>query len=459
MTKARILVVDDEANARSALSELLKQEGYAVDSSADGFKALAQFEECNPDLVLTDLKMPGMDGVELLKKLHELEPDLPVIVMTAFGAVETAVSAMRAGATDYLLKPLNVDELLVVVERALELLRLRKETASLRQHLDDRYKFEDIVGSSAEMQAIFKSVAQVAPSRATVLLSGESGTGKELVAAAIHHRSPRASGPYVRLHCAALAETLLESELFGHERGAYTGADRRRQGRFELANGGTLFLDEIGEIPPSTQVKLLRVLQEREFERVGGNQTIKVDVRVIAATNRDLAAMVEQGLFRQDLFYRLKVIEVRMPALRQRSSDVPALAMHFLNRYARENDKCIETISDAALARLASYNWPGNVRELENVMERAVVLANGERIELEDLPKELLPATEDGALPPIPGSTLTEIERYAILKTLEAFSGSTTKTAETLGISVRKIQYKLQEYAPSPKSESPPLEV
>jgi DNA-binding NtrC family response regulator len=401
--------------------------------------------------------MPGMDGVELLKKLHERDPELPVVVMTAFGAVDTAVSAMRAGATDYLLKPLNVDELLVIVERALELLSLRRETASLKKQLDERYRFENIVGSSAEMQSIFKSVAQVAPSRATVLLSGKSGTGKELVAAAIHHRSPRSKGPFVRLHCAALAETLLESELFGHERGAYTGADGRRLGRFELADGGTLFLDEIGEISPSTQVKLLRVLQEREFERVGGNQTIKVDVRVIAATNRDLAAMVEQGKFRQDLFYRLKVIEMRMPALRQRASDVPALAMHFLRRYARENDKGLDAISDAALARLRDYTWPGNVRELENVIERAVVLTSGDRIALEHLPNELLPAVRDGALPPIPGATLAEIERYAILRTLEAFAGSTSKTAEVLGISVRKIQYKLQEYAPAPKSEFPPL--
>ncbi|HEY6555680.1 MAG TPA: sigma-54 dependent transcriptional regulator [Polyangiaceae bacterium] len=457
MTKGRILVVDDEANARSALSELLRQEGYDVQASADGFKALAQVEEFAPDLVVTDLKMPGMDGVELLKKLHDDEPELPVVVMTAFGAVETAVAAMRSGATDYLQKPLNVDELLVVVERALELLRLRREASALRRQLDERYRFENIVGSSPEMQVIFKSVAQVAPSRATVLLSGESGTGKELVAAAIHHRSPRAASPFVRLHCAALAETLLESELFGHERGSYTGAGRRREGRFAQANGGTLFLDEIGEISPATQVKLLRVLQEREFERVGGNQTIKVDVRVVAATNRDLAAMVEQGKFRQDLFYRLKVIELRMPPLRQRSSDVPALALHFLKRYAAENGKIVDTISDPALMRLTSYNWPGNVRELENVIERAVVLATGDRIGLEDLPHELVPPTADGALPPVPGASLAEIERYVILKTLEAYGGSTTRTAETLGVSVRKIQYKMQEYAPSPRSEFPPI--
>jgi DNA-binding NtrC family response regulator len=455
VSKARVLVVDDEANARSALAELLRQEGYTVDCAADAFKALGRYEDFAPDIVLTDLKMPGMDGVELLKRLRETDRDLPVILMTACEAVETAVAAMREGATHYLTKPLNVDELLVILERTLEHARLRRETARLRQQLNERYKFENIVGSSPEMQTVFKSVAQVAPSRATVLLTGESGTGKELVAAAIHQRSPRAAGPFVRLHCAALAETLLESELFGHERGSYTGAERRREGRFEQAHGGTLFLDEIGDISPSTQVKLLRVLQEREFERVGGNQTIKVDVRVIAATNRDLAALVEQGTFRQDLFYRLNVIQVRLPSLRQRAADIPALALHFLKRYAAENAKSVETVSEPALERLIGYNWPGNVRELENVIERAVVLANGNRIEIEHLPQELIPQTKDGALPPIPGATLAEIERYAICRTLEAYGGSTSKAAEVLGIRVLKIQYKLQEYGPSPKNQRP----
>ncbi|HEY8945601.1 MAG TPA: sigma-54 dependent transcriptional regulator, partial [Polyangiaceae bacterium] len=307
--RGRVLVVDDEANARSALVEILKEEGYTVEIAPDGFKALARCEEFGPDLVLTDLKMPGMDGVELLRKLRaQHDKDLAVVVMTAFGAVETAVLAMREGATDYLTKPLNTEELLVVLDRALEDASLRRETQQLRRQLNERYRFENIIGSAPEMQQVFKSVAQVAPSRATVLITGESGTGKELVAAALHHRSPRAAGPFVRLHCAALAETLLESELFGHERGAFTGADRRREGRFEQADGGTLFLDEIGEITLATQVKLLRALQEREFERVGGNTTIRVDVRVITATNRDLKEMVAAGKFREDLFYRLNVI-------------------------------------------------------------------------------------------------------------------------------------------------------
>lgn len=455
MTKGRILVVDDEPNARTALAEILREEDFNVETAADGFKGLARFEEMGPDLVLTDLKMPGMDGVELLRKLRATNPELPVILMTAFGAVETAVTAMREGAADYLTKPLNTDELLLVIERALERVRLRRETHELRTQLAERYRFDNIVGSSPEMQEVFKSVAQVAPSRATVLLTGESGTGKELVAAAIHHRSPRKDGPFVRLHCAALAETLLESELFGHERGAYTGADRRREGRFEQADGGTLFLDEIGEITPSTQVKLLRVLQEREFERVGGNQTLRVDVRVIAATNRDLRQLVSEGSFREDLYYRLNVINILLPPLRKRPSDVPALAMHFLERFARENDKQVQRFSDGALAMLAGYPWPGNVRELENVVERAVVLADGETVEAHHLPTELAVANTESLAPRIPGSSMADIERHAILKTLEAHGGSTSKAADVLGISVRKIQYKLHEYGAAPKSSVP----
>jgi DNA-binding NtrC family response regulator len=455
MEKSKILVVDDEANARTALAEILKQEGYGVETAADGFKALAKFAEFEPDLVLTDLKMPGMDGVELLRKVKEHDAETPVVVMTAFGAVETAVSAMRDGAADYLTKPLNTDELLIVLERALESLKLRRETAELRGQLRERYSFDNIIGSSPEMQRVFKTVAQIAPSRATVLLTGDSGTGKELVAAAIHQHSPRAPGPFIRLHCAALAETLLESELFGHERGAYTGADRKREGRFEQANGGTLFLDEIGEIPLSIQVKLLRVLQEREFERVGGNQTLRVDVRVIAATNRDLKEMVAAGRFREDLFYRLNVINLHLPSLRQRPSDIPALAAHFLKRYAEENGKSVRTISDRALMQLANYAWPGNVRELENVIERAVVLAEGEAIEPEHLPSEFAVASRRSGILAIPGATMDELERYAILQTLESVGGSTTKAAEILGISVRKIQYKLQEYGGAPKSNVP----
>jgi DNA-binding NtrC family response regulator len=424
-----------------------------VETAADGFKALGRFSDFEPDLVLTDLKMPGMDGLELLKKVREADMEIAVVLMTAFGAVETAVEAMRQGAADYLTKPLNTDELLVVLERALERRKLRRETVHLRAELADRYRFENIVGTSPEMQNVFKIVAQVAPSRATVLLTGESGTGKELVAAAIHHRSSRRDGPFIRLHCAALAESLLESELFGHERGAYTGADRRREGRFEQAHGGTLFLDEISEISPATQVKLLRVLQEREFERVGGNQTIRVDVRLIAATNRDLKKLADDGKFRQDLFYRLNVINITLPSLRQRSSDIPALAMHFLERYARENEKVVTGFVDEALTALAHYPWPGNVRELENVVERALVLAEGDVLEASDLPMlsgngEAV-ADADAALPE-GGTDLTRVvegmEERLLRQALSRAGGVKAEAARLLGLKPSALYYKLEKY-------------
>jgi len=455
-SKGRILIVDDEVNARTALLELLRDEGYVVEAAADAFKALGKVADFGPDLVLTDLKMPGMDGLALLAKLRENDADLPVIVMTAFGEVETAVKAMRSGARDYLAKPVNVGELSVVVARELEQRRLRAETGQLRARLAEKYSFENIIGNSAPMQAVFKTVAQIAPSRASVLITGESGTGKELIAAAIHERSPRAKGPFVKLHCAALAESILESELFGHERGSFTGAQARREGRFFQAHNGTLFLDEIGEIAPAVQVKLLRFLQEREFERVGGNETVTVDVRVIAATNRNLQQMVAEGKFREDLFYRLNVISVEMPALRARPSDTPLLAAHFLRKYAAENGKALRGFSAEALEHLAAYNWPGNVRELENIVERAVVLARSEEVTLSDLPPQLAAVKAREGLQ-IPGATMEEIERHAITKTLEATGGSTSRTAEILGISVRKIQYKLHEYESAPKSARPPV--
>jgi DNA-binding NtrC family response regulator len=450
-SKGRILIVDDEVNARTALVELLRDEGYTVEAAADAFKALGKIPDFAPDLVVTDLKMPGMDGLQLLAKVREGDADLPVIVMTAFGEVETAVKAMRSGARDYLSKPVNVGELSVVVARELEQRRLRAETGLLRARLSEKYSFSNIIGSSAPMQAVFKTVAQIAPSRASVLITGESGTGKELIAAAIHERSPRAKGPFVKLHCAALAESLLESELFGHERGSFTGAQNRRDGRFFQANHGTLFLDEIGEISPAVQVKLLRFLQEREFERVGGNETISVDVRVLAATNRNLQQMVADGKFREDLFYRLNVITIEMPALRERASDVPLLASFFLRRYAAENGKEVRGFSPEALDLLTGYGWPGNVRELENVIERAVVLAQSAEVAAADLPAHLGAGRLRSGIQ-IPGATMDEIERYAITRTLEATGGSTSRAAEMLNISVRKIQYKLHEYESAPKS-------
>ena len=448
MTSARILIVDDEANARNALAELLREEGYSVETAGDGFKALPKLDDFAPDVVLTDLKMPGMDGIEFMRKAEEHCPGCVTIVMTAFGAVETAVKAMRAGASEYLTKPVNLEELTLVLERELERKRLRNETTQLRQRLSERHRIQNIIGSSPAIQAVSDSILQVAPSRATVLITGESGTGKELVAAAIHEHSPRAGGPFVKLHCAALAETILESELFGHERGSFTGAAGRRDGRFAQADRGTLFLDEIGDISAAIQVKLLRFLQEHEFERVGGNQTIKVDVRVVAATNRNLLEMVKQGKFREDLYYRLNVVSVDMPPLRVRPTDVPLLAMYFLTRYAHDNGKTIVGFADAALEALAHYAWPGNVRELENAVERAVVVCRGDKIQFDDLTPAIrtaAPGTQSG-VPRIPGASLEEIERYAILKTLEHTGGSTSRASEILKISPRKIQYKLHEY-------------
>jgi DNA-binding NtrC family response regulator len=448
--RGRILLVDDEANARTALVELLKEEGYQVESAADGFKALPKLADFAPDLLLTDLKMPGMDGIELMRKARERDPECVCMVMTAYGAVDTAVAAMREGAADYVTKPINVDELVIVLDRAIERRRLRAEAGQLRERLSQMHRISNIVGSSPAMQRVFDTVMQVAPSRASVLITGESGTGKELVAAAIHEHSPRAGRAFVKLHCAALAETILESELFGHERGAFTGAIARRDGRFQQADGGTLFLDEIGEISPATQIKLLRFLQEHEFERVGGNQTIKVDVRVVAATNRDLLARVKEGAFREDLYYRLNVVTIDVPPLRKRPSDVPLLAMHFLRKYVKENDKAgLTGFSDEALSRLSGYSWPGNVRELENAVERAVVVCRNEQIRVEDLSPSITHsagASEPNGMPQVPGSSIAEIEKYAILKTLEHTGGSTSRAAQILGISARKIQYRLHEY-------------
>ncbi len=453
---SRVLVVDDEASARSGLEKLLRQEGYAVDAAADGVEALEVAAERPPDVVVTDLKMPNMDGVTLLGKLREQDPSLPVIVVTAFGDVSSAVQAMRAGAEDYLTKPVDFDALLLSLERALERSALRVEAENLRRQLREREGegVEGLIGTSPAMQKVYRMARQVAGARATVLITGESGTGKGELARAVHAKGPRVKGPFVTLHCAALAESLLESELFGHERGAFTGADKRRIGRFEQAHGGTLFLDEVGEIAPSTQVKLLRVLQERKFERVGGNDTVSVDVRLIAATNRDLAAAVQEGHFREDLYYRLNVVHIDMPPLRVRDTDVLLLANHFLRRFAAENHRKIEGFTDEARAKLIAHRWPGNVRELENAIERAVVLCDETRIDAEHLPIDAAPVAK-GALR-VPGATMAEIERYAILSTLEATNGSTTRAAELLDISIRTIQYRLHEYGLTAKSKRAP---
>ena len=449
-SRGKILIVDDEANARAALSEILHDEGYQTETAADGFKALRKLEDFQPDVILTDVKMPGLDGIAFMDKARAATPSAVFIVMTAFGTISSAVAAVKKGADNYLTKPLEYEALSAVIERAMEKARLLQETRRLRDRLRDRNAFRHIVTDDGKMKEILQLVGQVGPSKASVLITGESGTGKELIAEAIHAASPRANEPLVRLNCAALAEGLLESELFGHERGAFTGAVSRREGRFKQADGGTLFLDEASEIPLGTQVKLLRALQEKSFERVGGNETLKVDVRIIAATNRDLHAAIKAGKFREDLFYRLNVVPIELPPLRERRRDIPLLASFFLKRYADENGRVIDSISEEALDVFQSYAWPGNVRELENVIERAVVLCDGTTIEKRHLPASLRggEAIEAGAgAPPVPGTSIYDLERWAILKTLEACGGSTSKAAIILGISTRKVQYKLHEYS------------
>jgi two-component system response regulator HydG len=443
-SRIQVLVADDEPAARQALASLFRSEDFDVVVAEDGEAAIAKIRELAPDVVVTDLTMPKVDGLEVLRRARELVPGVVVVLATAVADVDTAVRAMHEGAEHYLTKPIRFEELLLVVRRALERRNLVRETGELRARLKHHLSFDNIVGTSPAIQAVFDVIEQVAPSRASVLITGESGTGKELVAQAIHENSARAQAPFVKLHCAALAETLLESELFGHERGSFTGAAGRREGRFKQADGGTLFLDEIGEISPAIQVKLLRFLQERTFERVGGNDTLKVDVRVIAATNRDLPSEVAAGRFREDLYYRLNVVNIDMPPLRARPNDVVPLSTFFLQKFARENGKTITGFDDDALNRIVTYRWPGNVRELENVIERAVVLCDGPLLTAKHLPVGVSSAVRSALR--IPGSTLAEIERHAILATLEACGGRTSQAAQMLDISVRKVQYRLQEY-------------
>jgi two-component system, NtrC family, response regulator len=451
--KARIVVIDDEVNAATALETLLQEDGYEVARAHDAPAGLALLEKMAPDIVLTDLRMPGMDGLELLAKVKHIRPETMVLLMTAYGTVKTAVRAMKLGAEDYLAKPIDVEELEVILQRTLEKKRLLEEARVLRERVHQKYKFENLVGESPEMLAAFKTVRQVAPSSSSVLVLGESGTGKELFAQALHQNSPRKDKPFIKVACAALPETLLESELFGHEKGSFTGALYARAGRFEMADGGTLFLDEIGDISPAVQIKLLRFLEEREFERVGSNRTYKVDVRIVCATHRDLTKKLQDGSFREDLYYRLNVIEIHIPPLRERAGDIPVLAHHFLKRYADANGKDVRGISDEALALLLRHQWPGNVRELENAIERAVVLTNDPTLTPEHFPTlrrigvDAATATGGNGLGvSIPGSTFADIEREAILRTLEAVGGSTSRAASLLQISARKIQYKLKEY-------------
>jgi DNA-binding NtrC family response regulator len=443
--KGRVLVVDDEPNSRSALAALLSDDGYTTEVAGDGMAALRVLESFDPDVVLTDLQMPVLDGLALVTQGKPLVPHAGFVLMTAHGSIATAIEAIKQGAENYLLKPLDMDTVSVLVERIAEKARLSREASELRGRLEQRFSMGGILGEHPAMQRMIKAIAQVAPSKATVLIHGESGTGKELIAQAIHQNSPRKLKPFVRLNCAALAESLLESELFGHEKGSFTGAAGRREGRFKQADGGTLFLDEVSEIPQPLQVKLLRFLQEKQFERVGGNETLTVDVRIVAATNRDLKERMAAGLFREDLFYRLNVVQIDVPPLRVRRSDIPLLAQHFLRRFADDNGKDIQGFNDEGMRALLSYPWPGNVRELENAIERAVVMCEESQIGAAQLPQSERKEIGDVGLL-VPGVSLAELERMAILQTLEATKGDTAKAAELLDISRRKIQYRLKEW-------------
>ena len=451
--KGRVLVVDDDADSRAALAEALREGGYSVETAADAFKGMGKIPDFSPDLVLTDLKMPGMDGLELLRKLRSNGNDTAVVLTTAFADVETAVMALKEGAADYLTKPLDLTELSVVVAREMERVRLRREAGQLRARLAERYSFNNLVGSSPAMQSVFKMLPQVAASKACVLITGEPGTGKELIASTVHELSPRAKEPFFKLHCGALAEPQLESELFGHESEALPGVQGRREGRIQQAAGGTLFLDEISALPPALQVRLLRFLQDHVFERMGGTEALHSDARVIAASNRNLREAVALGVFREDLFYRLNVVNIDLPPLRERPSDVLPLAMHFLRKYAGDDEKNLEGFTDEAMEKLAAYEWPGNVRELENAIAHAVVLASGSRVTASELPPNVGPPPVGTGGIRIPGSKMEDIERHAIMTTLEATRGSTTKAAEILGMSVRTIQYRLQQYHSAPKNE------
>jgi DNA-binding NtrC family response regulator len=439
------LIVDDEKNTREGLVRALRGE-YAVAEAENGQRALEWLETHAADVVLTDLRMPGLDGMALLSRLLGRDSKPTVILLTAYGSVETAVEAMKRGAYDFLTKPVNLDRLDLLLRRALGERQLGAENRRLKAQLDSKYGFENIIGTSPAMQEVFETIRQAAPTRATVLIQGESGTGKELVARALHQCSPRRDGPFVPVHCAALAPTLLESELFGHEKGAFTGALERRRGRFELADGGTLFLDEIGEIDAALQVKILRVLEERKFERVGGTETVSVDVRLVAATNRDLRARVAEGSFREDLFYRLHVVNLTLPPLRARDGDVVLLAQHYLKTLAEENGKPPVAISPEAMDVLQAYPWPGNVRELRNVIERMVVLGSGERLVAADLPAAVRDGAGGLALASRAGRVLRDAERQLIAEALRRHRNNRTKAAQDLGISRRTLHRKLNEF-------------
>jgi DNA-binding NtrC family response regulator len=450
MNKPRILLVDDDTNTANGLRKILLQDGYDTLCAYTGNEALNLIESENFDIVITDMKLPDISGFSIIEKVKKKDADVPVVMITAFSSLQTAIDAMKKGADDYLTKPVNIDELELILKKIWEKQLLIFQNRELKQKLHDKYNFSGLIGNTPEMQLVFKTITDIAPTAATVLVYGETGTGKELVANAIHYNSDRKDKSFIALHCASLSEGVLESELFGHEKGAFTGAMSQRRGRFELADGGSLFLDEVGEMNMHIQIKLLRVLETGRFERVGGETTLESDVRIIAATNKDLEKEIKEGRFREDLYYRLNVINLRLPSLRERREDIGLLADRFLLKYATKNKKDIKGFSPQSVKMLSDYDWPGNVRELENAVERAVVMAKKELIEPDNLPSSINQSTrklrKDTFRIPS-GTTMKEIEKKIILETLQTTNGSKSKAAKILGISTRKIEYKIKEWS------------